>query len=158
MLQQGLTTLHLLLSAPGGSVHDGISIYNFLKDILIEVNIYNFGSVDSIRVVIFCAGQNRFSVPHARFLLHSVSMQVAGNQSFDEPSIAERLNTLKSDQSNIAKVIVCTISKPVEEVLNKIHTRTSLEPEDAKKLGLVTEIKSGLVPAGVGLISIYDNP
>lgn len=158
MLQQGLTNLHLLLSTPGGSVHDGISIYNFLKGIPIEVNTYNFGSVDSIGVVIFCAGQNRFSVPHARFLLHPVSMQVVGNQTFDEPSIAERLNALKSDQSNIAKVIACTINKPVEEVLNKIHARTSLEPEDAKILGLVTEIKSGLVPAGASLISIYDNP
>jgi len=156
MLRQGLTNLHLLLSTPGGSVHDGISIYNFLKGLPIEINTYNFGSVDSIGVVIFCAGQNRFSVPHARFLLHPVSMQVLANQAFDEPLIAERLNALKSDQSNIAKVISATINKTVVEVEKLIHARTSLEPEQAQDKGLVTEIKSSLIPAGANIISIYD--
>lgn len=157
MLQQGYTSLHLLLSTPGGSVHDGISIYNFLKGIPIEVNTYNFGSVDSIGVVIFCAGSNRYSVTHARFLLHPVAMQVMVNAMLDEPSIAEKLNSLKADQSNIAKVIASTINKPVNDVLNLIHTRTTLESEEALSNGLVTEIKSSLIPAGFGLISIYDN-
>ena len=158
LLRQGLSSLHLLLSTPGGSVHDGISIYNFLKGLPIEVNTYNFGSVDSIGVVIFCAGKNRYSVPHARFLLHPISMQVYGNQTFDEPLLAERLNALKSDQSNIAKVISSTINKPVETVQNLIHARTSFEPEQAQREGLVTEIKSNLIPVGANLLSIYDNP
>ena len=156
MLQQGLTSLHLLLSTPGGSVHDGISIYNFLKGLPIEVNTYNFGSVDSIGVVLFCSGINRYSVLHARFLLHPVSMQVIGNQVFDEPSIAERLNSLKADQSNIAKVIASTINKSVEDVQKLIHARTTLEPDEALKKGLVTEIRSSLIPAGAGLVSIFD--
>jgi len=158
LLRQGMTSLHLLLSTPGGSVHDGISIHNFLKGLPIEINTYNFGSVDSIGVVIFCAGKNRYSVPHARFLLHPVSMHVIGNQTFDEPLIAEKLNALKADQSNIAKVISSTINKPVDDVQNLIHARTSFEPEQAQIEGLVTQIKSDLVPAGANLISIYDNP
>ncbi|MEI9933760.1 MAG: ATP-dependent Clp protease proteolytic subunit [Ferruginibacter sp.] len=125
----GMKELHLFLSTPGGSVHDGISVYNLLKGLPITVNTYNFGSVDSIGVVIFCSGTNRFSVPHARFLLHPVSMQILGNQVFDEPLIEERLKLLKADQSNISKVIASTINKPVETVQNLIHTRTTLEPE-----------------------------
>ncbi|NLJ07517.1 MAG: hypothetical protein GX437_07600 [Sphingobacteriales bacterium] len=156
-LLQGMKTLHLLLSTPGGSVHDGISVYNLLKGLPIEVNTYNFGSVDSIGVVMFCAGSNRYSVPHARFLLHPVAMQIMSPQALDEPSIEEKLKLVKADQSNIAKVISCTINKQVEEVQKLIHSRTTLEPEEAKSKGLVTEIKSSLVPAGVPLISIYDN-
>lgn len=156
-LLQGMKTLHLLLSTPGGSVHDGISVYNLLKGLPIEVNTYNFGSVDSIGVVMFCAGINRYSVPHARFLLHPVAMQIMLPQALDEPSIEEKLKLVKADQSNIAKVISCTINKQVEDVQKLIHSRTTLEPEEAKKKGLVTEIKSSLVPAGVPLISIYDN-
>ena len=158
MLRQGLTRLHLLLSTPGGSVHDGISVYNLLKGLPIEVNTYNFGSVDSIGVVIFCAGKFRFSVQHARFLLHPVAMHLLGNQSFDEPSIAEKLNALKADQSNIAKVISSTINKSVDEVIGLIHARTTLEPEQAQAQGLVTQIKSDLLPLGANLISIYDAP
>jgi ATP-dependent Clp protease, protease subunit len=156
-LLQGMKTLHLLLSTPGGSVHDGISVYNLLKGLPIVVNTYNFGSVDSIGVVIFCAGTNRYSVPHARFLLHPVAMQVMAPQTLDEPSIEEKLKLVKADQSNIAKVISSTINKPVDEVQKLIHGRTTLEPEKALEKGLVTEIKSSLVPAGVPLISVYDN-
>jgi ATP-dependent protease ClpP protease subunit len=158
MLMQGYRRLHLLLSTPGGSVHDGISIYNLLKGLPLEVNTYNFGSVDSIGVVIFCAGGNRYSVPHARFLLHPVSMQVFGNQTFDEPLIAERINALKSDQSNIAKVISATINKKVDDVLQLIHGRTSLEPDKALEQGLVTEIKSDLLPVNATLFSIFEPP
>jgi len=156
-LLQGLQTLHLLISTPGGSVFDGISLYNFLKGLPITVNTYNFGSVDSIGVVVFCSGSNRYSVPNARFLLHPVSMQIVGNQVFDEPLLEERLNVMKADQTNIARVISFTINKPVDSVLKLIHNRTTFDPETALKNGLITEIKSGLVPAGAQLISIYDS-
>jgi ATP-dependent protease ClpP protease subunit len=156
-LLQGMKTLHLLLSTPGGSVHDGISVYNLLKGLPIDVKTYNFGSVDSIGVVMFCAGSERFSVPHARFLLHPVAMQVLQATTLDEPSIEEKLKLVKADQSNIAKVISATINKPVEDVQKLIHARTTLEPDKALEKGLVTEIKSSLIPAGVHLISIYDN-
>jgi ATP-dependent Clp protease protease subunit len=157
LLLQGMNDLHLLLSTPCVSVHDGISVYNLLKGLPIKISTYNFGSVDSIGVVMFCAGENRYSVPHARFLLHPVAMQVGAPQTFDEPLMEEKLKLLKADQANIAKVISATINKPVEEVQKLIHSRTTLEPEKAIEKGLVTEIKSSLVPAGIQLYSIYDN-
>lgn len=36
--------IHLLLSSPGGSVFHGLSIYNFVRGIPIEVFTYNFGT------------------------------------------------------------------------------------------------------------------
>ena len=40
--------IHLMISSPGGSVFHGLSIYNFLKGAPIEIDTYNFGSVESI--------------------------------------------------------------------------------------------------------------
>ena len=157
LLRQGLTKLHLLLSTPGGSVHDGISLYNFLKGLPIETCTYNFGSVDSIGVVIFCAGNQRYSVQNARFLLHPVSMQVFGTQFFDEPNMEEKINSLKADQKNIANVISETTGKSVEEILGFIHKRTTLDPDTALAMRLVTEIKQSLIPMGASLISIYES-
>jgi len=116
LLLKGVKSIHLLLSTPGGNVHDGISAYNLLKGLPIEVSTYNFGSVDSIGVVMFCAGTNRYSVPHARFLLHPVSMHVNHGQTMDEPAIEEKLKLLQADQLNIAKVIASTIGKNVDDV------------------------------------------
>jgi ATP-dependent protease ClpP protease subunit len=156
LLRQGLQKLHLLLSTPGGSVHDGISLYNFLRGLPIETCTYNFGSVDSIGVVIFCAGSKRFSVQNARFLLHPVSMHVTGTQVFDEPAIEERINALKADQTNIANVISATTQKETKTILEYIHKRTTLDPIQANEMGLVTEIRQSLVPAGANLFSIYE--
>jgi len=156
LLRQGLMKLHLLLSTPGGSVHDGISLYNFLKGLPIETCTYNFGSVDSIGVVIFCAGNQRFSVKNARFLLHPVAMHVVGNQVFDEPGMEEKINSLKADQKNIANVICETMGKNVEDILGFIHKRTTLDPETALEMRLVTEIKQNVIPVGASLISIYE--
>lgn len=79
------------------------------------------------------------------------------NQTFDEPLFVEKLNELKADQLNIVKIIASTIDKPIEAVQNLIHnTRATLTPEQAKEEGLVTAIKSDLIPLNTNLISIYD--
>jgi len=118
--------IHLMISSPGGSVFHGISIYNFLKGAPFEVYTYNFGSVDSIGVVIFCAGNKRFSVPHARFLIHGVSANFVGNQSLDEKGLEERLKGLQIDYKNIARVIADTAQKPADKVQNDMNNRTTL--------------------------------
>ena len=74
----------LILSTPGGSVFHGLSIPNYLKGLPIEIDTYNFGSVDSIGVVIFQLGRRRYTVPHSRFLIHSVKFNINGQLSMDE--------------------------------------------------------------------------
>ena len=150
-LNEKYERIHLMLSSPGGSVFHGISIYNFLKGAPFEVYTYNFGSVDSIGVVIFCAGNKRFSVPHARFLIHGVSAHFAGNQSLDEKGLEERLKGLQIDYKNIARVIADTAQKPADKVQNDMNNRTTLNPQEAKDYGLVHEIKSELFPIDADL-------
>src|SRR5208282_5300661 len=101
-IMNGAKHLHLMISSPGGSVFHGLSIYNFLCGAPLQVTTYNFGSVDSIGVVIFCAGSHRVSVPHARFLLHGVSMQFQGQQALDEKDLEEKLKGLRIDYKNIS--------------------------------------------------------
>jgi ATP-dependent Clp protease protease subunit len=154
LLGEGFTKIRLLLSTPGGSVFHGLSVYNYLKGLPIEVDTYNFGSVDSIGVVIFSAGANRFSVPHSRFLIHSVKFNTQGAISADEKQLDEFLKSLKIDQKNIAKVIADTSSKTEEDVDNDMNNRTTLTPEEAMDYGLVTDIKSELLVSGMRVITI----
>lgn len=149
--------LNLLISSPGGSVFHGISLYNFLKGAPIEVWTYNFGSVDSIGVVIFCAGKKRLSVPHARFLIHGVRFNFSGNASFDEKQIEEHLKSLKIDQQNIARIIADTTQKPTHKVEEDMNNRTTLNPSEAKDYGLVHEIQSNLFPIDADFSVIGEN-
>lgn len=156
-MAKAINHLHVMISSPGGSVFHGLSIHNMLKASPVPVTTYNFGSVDSIGVVIFCAGTSRVCVPHARFLVHGVSMGLQANSTFDEQELEEKLKLLRSDYGNIARVISDTTGKPQKDVVKKMNDRTTLTPEDALKYGLVTDIKSQLFPEGADMTMIYEN-
>jgi len=153
-MKQGTTQFTILISSPGGSVFHGLSAYNYLKGLPVTVTTHNFGSVDSIGVVLFCGGSKRLSVPQARFLLHGVSAGFQQNERLEEKQLEERLKGLRIDIENIAKVVAANTGKSIEDITNSMLERTTLNPEEAKAWGLVHEIKSELFEAGSEVVSI----
>lgn len=144
--RSGAARFHLLLNSPGGSVAHGLAIHNFLKGLPIEVITHNFGTVDSIGVIMYCAGSKRLAVPHSRFMLHPVQAQFSHGH-YDEHHIRERQNSLKTDQQNIAKVISVVVNKTEDEILDNIHSRKTFDAQQAQDFGLAQEIKPELMPA-----------
>jgi len=153
-MKQGIRDFIILISSPGGSVIHGLSTYNYLKGLPANITTHNFGSVDSIGIVLYCAGTRRLSVPQARFLLHGVSAQFKGNQSLEEKQLEERLKGLRIDIENIAKVIAENTGKSVEDVTDAMLERITLNPEEARSWGLVHEVKSQLFETGSEVVSI----
>ena len=153
-LLEGAGKFVILISSPGGSVFHGLSVHNYLRGIPAEIETHNFGSVDSIGVIIFLAGSRRFSVPDARFLIHPVSARFAPNERLEEKQLEERLKGLRIDAENIAAVIANETNKTEEEILQSMHDRTTLSPEEAVDFGLATEVKRELFPQGAEVISI----
>lgn len=157
-LNAGAKELGLLISSPGGDVFQGLSAYNYLKGIPMKVTTHNFGSADSIGVVLFCAGEKRFSVPQARFLLHGVACNFHQPVSLEEKQLEERLKSLQIDMGNIARVIAEAVGKEKDEIINDMLNRTTLYPEQAVEYGLVHEIKADLFEVGAEVISIQFAP
>lgn len=154
-VNKGVNEIILLISTPGGSVFHGISLYNYLKGLPLEkITTHNFGSVDSIGVVVYSAGDERISSPQARFLLHGVSANFPHGASLEEPQLEERLRGLKIDIENMAKVIAENSGKDVREVTDAMLERTTLNPEQAKEWGIVHGIRSEVFPQGTQVISI----
>ena len=144
----------ILISSPGGSVFHGLSAYNYLKGLPADISTHNFGSVDSIGVILYCAGHRRLCVPQARFLLHGVTAGFPQGANLEEKQLEERLKGLKIDIENIAKVVAANTGKTVQEVTQAMLDRTTLNPEEAQGWGLVHEIKKELFVAGSEVISI----
>ena len=153
-LQLGHKDFTILISTGGGTVFHGLSAYNYLRGIPANITTHNFGSVDSIGVVLFCGGTVRYSVPQARFLLHAVSTGFGVNERLEEQQLQERLKSLKIDIENIAKVVAANTGKRVEEVVAAMLDRSTLNPEEATSWGLVHEVRSELFPEGSEVISI----
>lgn len=157
-LKQGMTELGLLISTPGGNVFHGLSAYNFLRGAPITVTTHNFGSADSIGAVLFCAGEKRYSVPQARFLLHGVSSNFPQGCNLEEKQLEERLKGLQIDMGNIARVIAETVNKDKDIVITDMLNRTTLYPEEAIEYGLVHQIKAELFESGSDVSSIQFAP
>jgi ATP-dependent Clp protease protease subunit len=153
-MKQGMKDFIILISSPGGSVIHGLSAYNYLKGLPASITTHNFGSVDSIGIVIYCAGSKRLSVPQARFLFHGVSAQFRGEQNLDEKLLEERLKGLRIDMENIAKVIAANTGKSAKDATDAMFERITLNPEEAQSWGLVHEINSKLFEEGSEVIAI----
>jgi|SRR5437899_5557801 len=153
-LREGVKEFTLLISTPGGSVFHGLAAYNFLRGIPAKIITHNFGSVDSIGIVIYCAGAERRSVPHARFLLHGVAAGFQQNERLEEKQLEERLKSLQIDLRNIGRVIAAHSGKTEAQVYQAMLDRTTLDPEEAKVWGLVQEIRTELVAEGQEIVAI----
>ncbi len=156
-LREATERFIILISSSGGTVFHGLSAYNYLKGIPVEIITHNFGTVDSIACVLFCAGSKRYSVPHARFLLHGVSYNFAQGERLEEKQLEERLKGLRLDIENIARVIAANTNKNEEEIIQAMLDRATLNPEQAKEFGLVHEIKAQLLETVVDFVAI-DQP
>ncbi|MBP2171900.1 ATP-dependent Clp protease proteolytic subunit [Methanococcus voltae] len=154
-MNNGVDRFKLLISSPGGDVTAGLSAYNYLKGIPAYVTTHNFGSVDSIGIVIFCAGRERYASPQSRFLIHDVRSVFSSTSNLGEKDIEERLKSLKVDMENISKVISTNSNLEASQIQEFMLERTTLNPDEAVNMGLITEIRSELYSKRSKIISIH---
>src|SRR3989442_2976056 len=62
----------LYINSPGGSITDGLAIYDTIQFIKPDVQTYCIGQAASMAAVLLAAGANgkRFSLPNSRIVIH----------------------------------------------------------------------------------------
>lgn len=80
----------------GGSVYDGIALYDFLRSLPVQVRTYAMGKVMSMGIILFLSGDERYSQENSTFMVHEVSGGAIGKSSglVVEADEARRLNDL----------------------------------------------------------------
>ena len=86
----------LYINSPGGSVTDGLAIYDTMQYISCDVSTICVGLAASMGQFLLCAGTpgKRFALPHSRILMHQPSGQMQG-QATDIAIQAEQIVYLK---------------------------------------------------------------
>ncbi len=153
-LKEGMTDLHLLISSAGGFIDPGMTMYNFLKGIPVTVTTYNYGNVDSVATVIYCAGKRRLASPQCKFLIHGVNWTISQPTVLTEQQIRETVGSLDKMKRNIANVIAAATGQSLEKVEADMSASLTLEAAEAQKYGLVHEITETLIPSGAEVIGI----
>ena len=101
--------LNINIHSQGGSVYEGLAIYNYLKSLKQEVNTHSSGLVASIASIFFLAGKNRTINNTDNFLIHLPSGMSMGNaKDFEKTAkelrdIENKLATIYENETNLTK-------------------------------------------------------
>lgn len=154
---QGFKEVHLLLSTPGGSVMHGITIYNVLRGLPINLITHNVGNVDSIGAVVFLAGNERYACPQAKFMLHGVSFQTQGPTQLFEKNLKERLASVQADQERIKAIYSERAGINPETAEQFFLGESTISATDAITRGIAHEVRIVQVPAGSPVLQLVFN-
>ncbi|HZX28563.1 MAG TPA: ATP-dependent Clp protease proteolytic subunit [Telluria sp.] len=103
-LQNGATELELHLSTEGGNMTAGFALYFFLKSLPLPLTTFNIGSIESVGVVIFLAGQKRYACPGTRFLVHPLHWGFGNLVAADHSRVSEWRDCLDFDAERYAAI------------------------------------------------------
>jgi ATP-dependent Clp protease protease subunit len=126
------------INSPGGIVTSGLAIYDTMQYIRPDVSTVCIGQAASMGSLLLTAGAKgkRFSLPHARIMMHQPSGGFQGQATDIEIhakeilSLRHRLNEIYAKHSGL----------DVKKVEDMIERDKFLAPEEAKALNLIDEV------------------
>ncbi len=143
----------LLLSTPGGTVMNGLNVYNILKGMPFALTTHNVGNVDSIGNAIFLAGAKRYTCATATFMFHGVGFN-SGNERFEEKILQERLDGLLNDQRRIGAIITERSKVTEIEIKELFRQGQTKDASFALAKGIAHEIREVNIARGVPVIPL----
>lgn len=131
-------SINLHINSPGGSVFEGIAIYNMLKQNSARINVYIDGLAASIASVIAMSGDAIFMPSNSMMMVHNPWVMAIGN--------ASELRKQADDLDQITKSSVQTyLAKAGDKLDEKTLTQlmddeTWLTAQEAVDYGLADEV------------------
>ena len=122
---------YFLFASPGGDVDSGIVLYNFLKSLPQKIVMHNIGSVDSIGIVVFLAGDERYASPHTSFLFHPID-HTPEESKLDLKKLEEIESKIKKDEDKICS-IVCSDTDISEDEMRQFFEQGEEKSEGFAK-------------------------
>jgi ATP-dependent protease ClpP protease subunit len=133
--------LKLHINSPGGSVDDGVAIYNALKSHGATVEVYVDALAASIASVIAMAGDKVVMAPHSRMMIHEASTLAYGFATDFEKTAARLRDTTR----NIATVYMEKAGGDVDHWLGLMAEETWFTDQEAVDAGLADEVGRDVV-------------
>ncbi len=157
-IRLGVKKITIVISSPGGDTASAFAAYNILKNVPAEITTFNAGNIDSAAMLIFCAGQHRYSFPNpARFLIHGNALTLGTGVPMDYNFLDSQLQQIRSLNQMVVQVLAANTKKKQSEIEDAVRSQIILSPEDAKKWGLIQDIKDTYMEAGAVFVTV-NNP
>ena len=133
--------IQLYINSPGGSVTDGMAIYDTMQYVKCDVSTICVGMAASMGAFLLSAGAKgkRIALPNAEIMIHQPSAGTQG-QITDMAIHLKRLETIKS---KINKIMAENTGRSVEEVTAACERDNFMSAEEALEFGLIDKIITG---------------
>jgi len=130
--------IHLYVNSPGGSVTDGMAIYDTINFVKCDVVTYCVGLAASMATVLVAAGTKgkRFALPNSRLMLHQPSGG-AGGQTADISIAAKEIIRWRK---TLNEILSFHSGQAVERIEKDSDRDFYLSADDAKDYGLVDNV------------------
>ena len=130
--------IYLYVNSPGGQVSSGMAIYDTMQYIKPDVQTICIGQAASMGALLLAAGANgkRFSLPHARIMIHQPSGGFQG-QHTDIEIQAKEISRIREILDGIIATHSGQDPKKVRKDTERDHYMTG---EEALKYGLIDKL------------------
>lgn len=124
----GKKRIQVWINSEGGSVLQGMNIFNAIIKSRTPVDTYNVGVAASIAGAIFMAGRKRIMSDYAQFMMHPVS---GGDQK-----------SMDAFKTSIATMLSAKCGIPVDTISGLMDVTTWMDANKCKDLGIATDLES----------------
>jgi ATP-dependent Clp protease protease subunit len=130
--------IYLYINSPGGQVSSGMAIYDTMQYIKPDVQTICIGQAASMGALLLAAGakEKRFSLPHARIMIHQPSGGFQGQHS-DIEIQAKEISKIRGILDGILATHCGQNSKKVRQDTERDNYMTG---EEALKYGLIDKL------------------
>lgn len=132
--------VYLYINSPGGSVSDGLAIYDTMQYVRCPVHTVCMGMAASMGAVLLAAGAkgSRFVLPNARLMLH----QPLGGASGQASDIAIAAEEILKTRRRLNEIVARHTGQPVERIERVVERDYFMTSEEAVAFGLVDAVIS----------------
>jgi len=131
--------ISLYINSPGGSVTDGLAIYDTMQYVTADVRTIYVGMAASMGQFLLCSGTpgKRFSLPSSRILMHQPLMGGMQGQASDIAIQAEQIVFMKRQ---LAERIAFHTGKPVEQIVADSDRNRWFTAQEALEYGFIDAV------------------
>lgn len=132
--------IKIYINSPGGEVNGGLVIYDALKGLDVDYDIYCIGMAASMAAIILAAGKKgrRFILPHSKIMIHEplISGGVGGSATSIQCTAESILETKRIS----VELLAADTGKSIKEVEKAISFDNYMNAKEAIEFGICDEI------------------
>jgi len=130
--------INVYVNSPGGSVYDGLAIYDTMQHVNPDVATICTGMAASMGAVLLTAGAKgkRTALPHSRVMIHQ-PLGGAQGQASDIAIVHEQIQKIKKE---LYEIIAKHSDQPYEKIWEDADRDHWMLAAEAKEYGLVDEV------------------